>query len=98
MHPQHFGAPPAQAIINELNKKYANRILHDVGLCICVFDLSEVGEGKVRYGDGFLWYKGVSHSLSFTQEAAQCVWGSDLPLDGLPPIPLRGDPRKSQVV
>jgi len=29
-----------------------------VGLCICVFDLAEVGEGKIRYGDGFLWYIG----------------------------------------
>ena len=59
MHPSHFGLPPQQAITNELNKKYANRVLHDVGLCMCVFDLAEVGEGKVRYGDGFLWYKGT---------------------------------------
>lgn len=59
VHPQHFGLPPEQAIINELNKKYANRVLHDVGLCICVFDLSEAGEGRVRYGDGFYWYKGT---------------------------------------
>ncbi|KAF8649293.1 hypothetical protein AX16_005897 [Volvariella volvacea WC 439] len=57
IHPQHFGVPADQAITAELNKKYANRVLHDVGLCICVFDLSEVGEGKVRYGDGFLWYR-----------------------------------------
>ncbi|KIP04192.1 hypothetical protein PHLGIDRAFT_109926 [Phlebiopsis gigantea 11061_1 CR5-6] len=59
VHPSHFGLPPQQAITNELNKKYANRVLHDVGLCMCVFDLAEVGEGKVRYGDGFLWYKVV---------------------------------------
>lgn len=57
VHPSQFSVPPEQAITNELNKKYANRVLHDVGLCVCVFDLSEVGEGKVRYGDGFLWYK-----------------------------------------
>jgi len=44
-------------LINEINKKYANKVLHDVGLCVAVFDLVEVGEGKVRYGDGFLWYK-----------------------------------------
>ncbi|ETW78735.1 hypothetical protein HETIRDRAFT_324290 [Heterobasidion irregulare TC 32-1] len=56
IHPSHFGVPPEQALINELNKKFANRVLHDVGLCICVFDISEAGEGKVRYGDGFLWY------------------------------------------
>ncbi|KAF7317808.1 Sialidase domain-containing protein [Mycena kentingensis (nom. inval.)] len=54
VHPSDFGAPPQSAIISELNKKYANRLLHDVGLCICVFDLTEAGEGKVRYGDGFL--------------------------------------------
>ncbi|KAF7799157.1 hypothetical protein EIP86_010388 [Pleurotus ostreatoroseus] len=60
--PAHFGLPPEQAIINELNKKYANRVLHEVGLCMCVFDLSEVGEGKVRYGDGCLWYKAESTS------------------------------------
>jgi len=59
IHPANFGIPPEQAIIAELNKKYANRVLHDLGLCICVFDLTEVGEGKVRYGDGCLWYKGV---------------------------------------
>lgn len=60
IHPSHFGVPPEQALISEINKKYANRVLHDVGLCICVFDLVEAGEGKVRYGDGFLWYKGMS--------------------------------------
>ena len=64
MLPAHFGLPPEQAIINELNKKYANRVLHEVGLCMCVFDLSEVGEGKVRYGDGCLWYKGAHISMN----------------------------------
>lgn len=59
IHPQHFSISPEESITAELNKKYANRVLHDVGLCVCVFDLSEVGEGKVRYGDGFLWYQGA---------------------------------------
>jgi len=68
IHPSNFGIPADQAVIAELNKKYANRVLHDVGLCICVFDLSEVGEGKVRYGDGYLWYK--SESLVSIQNAS----------------------------
>lgn len=63
IHPSHFGVPAEQALISEINKKYANRVLHDVGLCICVFDLVEAGEGKVRYGDGFLWYKGALQQL-----------------------------------
>ncbi|KAJ7173619.1 polymerase III polypeptide H [Mycena filopes] len=65
VHPSDFGGPQEQAITAELNKKYANRILHDVGLCICVFDLTEAGEGKVRYGDGFLWYKVVFRMVIF---------------------------------
>ncbi|KAG6329945.1 hypothetical protein ID866_9144 [Astraeus odoratus] len=55
--PVNFGISVEQALTNEINKKYANRVLHDVGLCICVFDLAEAGEGRVRYGDGCLWYK-----------------------------------------
>jgi len=46
-----------------LNKKYANKVLINVGLCICVFDLVEAGEGKVRYGDGCLWHKGERANL-----------------------------------
>ena len=59
LQPAAFGIPAEQALIAELNKKYANKVLHDVGLCICVFDLSHVGEGVVRYGDGCLWHKGT---------------------------------------
>jgi len=65
IHPSNFGVPQEQALISEINKKYANRVLHDVGLCICVFDLSEAGEGKVRYGDGFLWYKVIFRMIVF---------------------------------
>ncbi|KAF9070361.1 polymerase III polypeptide H [Rhodocollybia butyracea] len=75
IHPSNFGIPPEQALIAELNKKYANRILHDVGLCISVFDLSEVGEGKVRYGDGFLWYKTVFRIIIFRPFKSEVILG-----------------------
>ncbi|TBU24145.1 polymerase III polypeptide H [Dichomitus squalens] len=73
VHPSQFGLSPEQAITNELNKKYANRVLHDVGLCICVFDLAEVGEGKVRYGDGCLWYKVVFRLTVFRPFASEVI-------------------------
>ena len=69
VQPSQFGLPPEQAITNELNKKYANRVLHDVGLCVCVFDLAEVGEGKVRYGDGCLWYKGLCSTPLYEEQS-----------------------------
>ena len=59
IQPANFGAPVEDTLISEINKKYANRVLHDVGLCIAVFDLSQASEGKVRYGDGCLWYSGT---------------------------------------
>jgi len=59
IQPANFGAPVEDALISGINKKYANRVLHDVGLCIAVFDLSQASEGKVRYGDGCLWYTGT---------------------------------------
>ncbi|KAF5391714.1 hypothetical protein D9757_001661 [Collybiopsis confluens] len=75
VHPSSFGLPPEEAIIAELNKKYANRVLHDVGLCVTVFDLSEVGEGKVRYGDGHLWYKTVFRLIIFRPFTSEVIVG-----------------------
>ncbi|PPQ80713.1 hypothetical protein CVT25_001833 [Psilocybe cyanescens] len=75
IHPSNFGAPVEDALIAEINKKYANRVLHDVGLCICVFDLSQAGEGKVRYGDGFLWYKVVFRLVVFRPFTSEVVIG-----------------------
>ncbi|KAF9442246.1 hypothetical protein P691DRAFT_739126 [Macrolepiota fuliginosa MF-IS2] len=73
IQPSQFGQPADEAIIAELNKKYANRVLHDIGLCICIFDLSQVGEGKVRYGDGCLWYKVVFRMVIFRPFISEVV-------------------------
>lgn len=62
LQPSTFGQPVHDVLIRELNKKYANRVLHDVGLCVTVFDLTKCSEGKVRYGDGCLWHKGRTHT------------------------------------
>ena len=100
IHPSNFGIPPDEVLISEINKKYANRILHDVGLCICAFDLSEAGEGKVRYGDGCLWYKGGWKRLlrlrceNFKKKEIF----SGISVGCIPAIHIRSDYRQSQVV
>ncbi|QRV88735.1 DNA-directed RNA polymerase III subunit C25 [Ceratobasidium sp. AG-Ba] len=73
--PSQFSAPPQEAITNELNKKYANRVLLDVGLCICVFDLIWVGEGLVKYGDGCYWYKVTFRMVVFRPSRSQVIFG-----------------------
>jgi hypothetical protein len=59
VQPVMFSLPPLVALQAEINKKYANRVVFDVGLVICLFDFLKVGEGIVQYGDGCYWYKGV---------------------------------------
>ncbi|KZP18791.1 hypothetical protein FIBSPDRAFT_933206 [Athelia psychrophila] len=45
-HPSLFAVPPEQALGADINKMYANRVYHDVGLCIGIFDIVEAVEGK----------------------------------------------------
>ncbi|KAH9939118.1 polymerase III polypeptide H [Epithele typhae] len=58
-----FRLLPEQAITNGINKAKARRALPDVGLCICVFDLAGVGQGKVRHGDGWMWFGEYDYQL-----------------------------------
>ncbi|XP_066924544.1 DNA-directed RNA polymerase III subunit RPC8-like isoform X2 [Clytia hemisphaerica] len=35
-----------------LNKKFANKVVHNVGLCITLFDIIEIGDSYILPGDG----------------------------------------------
>ncbi|KAJ3116803.1 DNA-directed RNA polymerase III subunit rpc25 [Phlyctochytrium bullatum] len=48
VHPRDFGKTRPVAVTDELNVKYANKVKHDVGLCICVFDILSLGDGIVH--------------------------------------------------
>ncbi|PWN91178.1 hypothetical protein FA10DRAFT_249354 [Acaromyces ingoldii] len=48
-----------------INAKYANRILPDVGLCVSLFDLVSVDEGRVKWGDGCLYHRCVFRLVVF---------------------------------
>jgi len=47
------------AITHWLNAKYANRVLHKIGLCISVYDLLSVGDGALKYGDGAIYVQSL---------------------------------------
>ncbi|KAI9140422.1 RNA polymerase III subunit Rpc25-domain-containing protein [Paraphysoderma sedebokerense] len=55
--PADFRKTKADALRDEINKKYANKAVQDVGLCICLFDILEADEGFVQHGDGCSYYK-----------------------------------------
>ncbi|EST05195.1 RNA polymerase III, subunit Rpc25 [Kalmanozyma brasiliensis GHG001] len=71
LHPSTFSLPALTAISDQINVKYANRILPDVGLCISLFDVLSCSEGKVRFGDGCLYHRVTFRLIifrPFTQE------------------------------
>ena len=53
------------AITEELNRKFANKVLHQRGLCISVYDLEDVGVGFLHPGDGGAHYTGSRSSNTF---------------------------------
>ncbi|KAI8333574.1 DNA-directed RNA polymerase III subunit RPC8-like protein [Chlamydoabsidia padenii] len=55
--PNDFGKSDNDAITDALNEKYANKVVQEVGLCICVFDILTTSEGFILYGDGCSYVK-----------------------------------------
>ncbi|KAG0249963.1 DNA-directed RNA polymerase III subunit rpc25 [Actinomortierella ambigua] len=52
IEPSGFRNKKAQALTNEINRKYANKVLQDVGLCVAMYDILHAGEGFINHGDG----------------------------------------------
>ncbi|KAF8468960.1 DNA-directed rna polymerase III 25 kd polypeptide [Kalaharituber pfeilii] len=50
--PQDFSKPTAEALEDEINAKYANKVVYNIGLCICLYDVLKVSEGLIGYGNG----------------------------------------------
>ena len=56
--PNDFKKEDSGAITDVLNEKYANKVVQEVGLCICVHDILHTSEGFILYGDGCSYVKG----------------------------------------
>jgi len=52
--PQDLRKRSDQAIEDNINKKYANRVLQQVGLCVCFWDLVKISDGLISQGDGMV--------------------------------------------
>jgi DNA-directed RNA polymerase subunit E'/Rpb7 len=52
--PQDFSKESAQAIKDAINIKYANKVIHKVGLCITMWDMLKTSEGLIGHGTGLV--------------------------------------------
>ena len=50
--PRNLNKSLPDAITEELNRKIANKVLHNVGLCISLWDILEIGDSFLFPGDG----------------------------------------------
>jgi len=50
--PENFNRDSKEVIIEQIEIKFANKVLADVGLCICFYDFVEVGDPYVYPGEG----------------------------------------------
>lgn len=50
--PHTFNTPIQNALTNELNHKFANKVVNNLGLVITVWDLLCIKDGRIKPGDG----------------------------------------------
>ncbi|KAI8577654.1 hypothetical protein K450DRAFT_251127 [Umbelopsis ramanniana AG] len=65
IEPADFRKPKQEAITDEVNKKYANKVVQEIGLCISLFDIIEASEGVIHHGDGCSYVKATFRMVIF---------------------------------
>ncbi|MCJ1314510.1 DNA-directed RNA polymerase III subunit rpc25 [Agyrium rufum] len=70
--PEQFQLPSIEAIEDNLNAKYSNRIVPKVGLGICVFDILQASDGLIGNGTGIVHVNGITIVLPPISSFTQC--------------------------
>uniref|UniRef100_A0A8R1ILJ3 SHS2_Rpb7-N domain-containing protein n=1 Tax=Caenorhabditis japonica TaxID=281687 RepID=A0A8R1ILJ3_CAEJA len=50
--PHQLNADQQTVIKKRLNERLANKVVPDLGLCICVYDITEIGDSYILPGEG----------------------------------------------
>jgi len=67
--PQDFEKDASLAIEDNINAKYANKVIQKIGLCICLYDLLSASEGLIGHGTGLVNVNGEYKFEEFTRPA-----------------------------
>ncbi|KIW07764.1 uncharacterized protein PV09_01692 [Verruconis gallopava] len=54
IQPKELRKPIEEALEDNINQKYANRVLQNVGLCLFLWDVLRASEGLIGQGDGMI--------------------------------------------
>jgi len=64
--------PRAVAVLHQIEDKYCNRVLLEVGLCVCLHELTELGDGLIYQSDA-----SVHVRAEFTYETSEIMQLAD---------------------
>lgn len=83
--PESFGNDLKKSLVRELNIKYSNKIIPNLGLAISVWDLLSVDDGLLRPSDGCIYYKVVLRLIVFKPFIGELVigWIEECTSDGI---------------
>lgn len=66
IEPQDFSKSTVDALEDQINTKYANKVVYNVGLCICLWDILKVSEGMVGHGSGSAHVNGKKYYSAYS--------------------------------
>ncbi|KAK9479192.1 RNA polymerase III subunit Rpc25-domain-containing protein [Lipomyces japonicus] len=83
--PAKFDKPTLEAVEDEINGKYANKVVQGVGLCVCVYDVVTIGDGLIRPGDGSSYIRCTFRVIVFRPFVGEVMtgWISSCTEDGI---------------
>ncbi|KAK9900315.1 hypothetical protein P389DRAFT_10644 [Cystobasidium minutum MCA 4210] len=75
IEPISFSKDRETAIRDEINRKYTNKVLPDLGLCVALFDIERSSEGIILHGDGCIYHKIIFRLVVFKPFIDEVVLG-----------------------
>lgn len=72
----HLGTPIEDVLAEELNKRFANKVVLDVGLVICLYDILDLGESYIYCGDGAIHTRCSYRMIVFRPQIGEILEGS----------------------
>jgi DNA-directed RNA polymerase III subunit RPC8 len=71
-----LGLPIEEVLTDILNSRLANKVVHNVGLIICMKDVLDVGESYLQSGDGAIYTKCTFRMVVFRPQIGEVLCGT----------------------
>lgn len=72
----YLGQSIEKVLIEELNRRFANKVVLNVGLVICLHDILEIGESYIYCGDGAIHTRCVYRMIVFRPKLGEIICGT----------------------